>query len=79
MESNLRSPLTEPQLELLKMFTHKVDDADWVAIKRMIASYFAQKAIDGADQVWDEQNWSDQKVDELLSSHLRTPYQPARH
>ncbi|MBD2702052.1 hypothetical protein IC229_15485 [Spirosoma sp. BT702] len=54
MENNLQTPLTEPQLELLKMFSHKVDDADWIAIKRMIVKYFAQKAINGADQVWEE-------------------------
>ena len=79
MESNLRTPLTEPQLDLLKMFAHKVDDTDWVAIKRMIASYFAQKAIEGADQVWEQQAWDDQKVNEILNTHLRTPYEPARH
>lgn len=78
MENNLRLPLTEPQLDLLKMFSHKVDDADWVAIKRMIVNYFAQKAIEGADQVWDEQGWDDQKVKEILNTHLRTPYKPAR-
>ena len=79
MENNLRSPLTEPQLDLLKMFSHKVADADWVAIKRMITVYFAQKAIEGADQVWDEQNWSDQKMDALLDTHMRTPYKSANH
>ena len=79
MENKLHTPLTEPQLDLLKMFSHKVDDADWVAIKRMIVRYFAQKAIEGADQVWDEQGWDDQKVEELLHTHLRTPYKPGRH
>lgn len=78
MENNLRLPLTEPQLDLLKMFSHKVDDADWVAIKHMIVNYFAQKAIEGADQVWDEKGWDDQKVKEFLNAHLRTPYEPAR-
>lgn len=78
MESKLHTPLTEPQLDLLKMFSHSVDDADWVAIKRLIVRYFAQKAIEGADEVWDEQGWSDQKTAELLNTHLRTPYQSGR-
>lgn len=78
MENNLRSPLTEPQLDLLKMFSHKVDDADWVAVKRMIVNYFAQKAIEGADKIWDEQGWNDQRVEEILNTHLRTPYHPVR-
>ncbi|WP_020599012.1 hypothetical protein [Spirosoma panaciterrae] len=74
MENKLQTPLTEPQLELLKMFSHKVDDADWLAIKRMIVQYFAQKAIEGADKVWAEQSWNDEKIDELLNTHKRTPY-----
>ncbi|WP_080058817.1 hypothetical protein [Spirosoma aerolatum] len=74
MGNKLQTPLTEPQLELLKMFSHKVGDADWVAIKRMIVQFFAQKAIEGADQVWDEKGWNDEKVEELLSNHKRTPY-----
>ena len=27
-----------------------------------------------ADLVWEEQGWDDKKVDELLNTHLRTPY-----
>lgn len=79
MENNLQTPLTEPQLDLLKMFSYKVDDADWLAIKRMIVHYFAQKAIEGADKVWDEEGWDDKKVDDLLKTHLRTPYTSAKH
>jgi len=78
MENKLHTPLTEPQLDLLKMFSHNVDDADWVAIKRLIVRYFAQKATEGADEVWDEQGWNDQKVADLLNTHLRTPYQSGR-
>ncbi|MCU0326597.1 MAG: hypothetical protein MUF45_15325 [Spirosomaceae bacterium] len=70
----LRTPLTEPQLELLQMFTRPVSDSDWLAIKRMITNYFASKSIEEADKVWDEQGWDDAKIDELLNSHLRTPY-----
>lgn len=74
MENKLQHPLTEPQLDLLKMFAHNVDDADWIASKRMIVNYFAQKAITGANQVWDDQKWDDQQMDEFLNSHLRTSH-----
>lgn len=79
MENNLQTPLTEPQLDLLRMFSYKVDAADWLAIKRMIVHYFAQKAIEGADKGWDEEGWDDKKVDDLLNTHLRTPYTSAKH
>ena len=70
----LETPFSEPQLDLLRMFSHSVDDADWVEIKQMIAAYFAKKTIQEANRIWDEQGWNDDKVNELLSTHLRTPY-----
>lgn len=70
----LRTPLTESQLELLQMFSRPVSDSDWIAIKRMITNYFANKSIEEADKIWDEQGWDNAKIDELLNSHLRTPY-----
>jgi hypothetical protein len=73
MES-IQTPFTEPQLDLLRMFSHKIDDNNWVEIKKLIAAYFAKKAIEEATRVWDEQNWDDQKIDDLLNTHLRTPY-----
>jgi hypothetical protein len=71
----LESPFSEPQLDLLRMFSHSVDDADWVEIKKMIVAYFAKKTVEEANRIWDEQGWNDDKVNELLNSHLRTPYQ----
>lgn len=70
----LKTPSSEPQLDLLRMFSHSVDDADWVAIKQMIAAFFAKKTIEETNRIWDEQGWSDEKVNELLGMHLRTPY-----
>ena len=70
----LNTPLTEPQLELLQMFARPVENADWQNIKNMITKYFADRAINEANKVWDNQNWDNSKVEELLNSHLRTPY-----
>ena len=66
--------LSNLQLELLKTFSREVSDEDVREIKRLITQYFGQKAIREADQVWEEQAWDDKKVDELLNTHLRTPY-----
>ncbi len=74
MEAN-QSPLTQPQLDLLRMFSHKVDDSNWLEIKRMISDYFAKKMIHEANRIWDEQDWSSDKIDSLLKENLRTPYQ----
>ena len=71
----LQTRLTEPQLELLQMFAHPIDSTDWRNIKTLITEYFAKRAIEEANAVWDAQQWDINKVNELLNSHLRTPYQ----
>jgi hypothetical protein len=65
---------SKPQLELLQMFSRTVDDSDWHEIKNLITQYFATKAIEEANRIWNEQNWNDNKVNELLNTHFRTPY-----
>lgn len=72
----MKQPLSNLQLELLKAFSRDVSDEDVSAIKRLITRYFAQKAIAGSNRVWDEQRWDDEKIQELLHTHQRTPYLP---
>ena len=47
-------PLSNIQLELLKLFSNDIQDEDVVNIRRLIVKYFAQKAIEEANKVWDE-------------------------
>jgi hypothetical protein len=67
-------PLSNLQLELLKLFSREVPDEDVRQIKRLITQYFANKAIQEANQVWDNEGWDKQKMDELLNTHMRTLY-----
>jgi hypothetical protein len=68
------NPLSEQQLELLQMFARPVESNDWQNIKVIITKYFANKSIEEANKVWDNNNWDNIKIQELLNSHLRTPY-----
>jgi hypothetical protein len=70
----LESPLSNLQLELLKAFSHQLDEKDLVELRGMLASFFAKKAIESANEVWDKEGWDKEKVDELLNKKLRTPY-----
>lgn len=45
-----------------------------VVIHTFLSDYFANKAIQKANRVWDEQNWGNDKVQEVLNSHLCTLY-----
>jgi len=68
----MTNTLSNVQIELLKTFSRDVPDEDVKEIKRLLTHYFAQKAIAGANQKWDEESWTPEKVDELLHVHLRT-------
>ena len=71
----LQSPLSNVQLELLKVFARTVSDEDVLQIRRMLTRYFAEKAIAAADKVWDEKGWTDEDAEKMLHSHLRKTYQ----
>jgi hypothetical protein len=70
----LERPLSNLQLELLKAFSHQLSEADLLQVKAMLAAFFAEKSIEAANKVWDEQGWNQEKVDTLLHTKLRTPY-----
>ncbi len=70
---NYLNPL---QLEMLELFSQKVDNDDLLEIKQLIVKYFAEKAIHEADKVWDEKGWTNETMEEFLNMHERTPYNP---
>jgi hypothetical protein len=72
MTQTISTSLNQRQLEILHLFNHEMSDEDMLAIKRFIVRYFAQKAIESADKVWENNNWT--KIDEsrLLNLHQRT-------
>jgi len=67
-------PLTNMQLELLKLFTRDIEETDLIEIKRMIVKYLGKKLAQKADKVWEEKQWTNDDMDNLLNMHLRTPY-----
>lgn len=64
-------PLTNLQLELLKLYARKVPASDLLEIHRLLATYFMEKATTLADQLWNEKGLQE---DELLKAYYRTPY-----
>ena len=74
----LQTPFTKYQLELLAMFNDKlITDEDWHIIKDLVSDYFGIKSTEAAAKAWDEKGWNEEKVQEILKTHLRTPYNPS--
>ena len=74
METNVKLPLTNLQLELLKLFSNPVSNDELLEIKDLLVQYFANKAMDLADEVWKNNKWNEKDEKKFLKDHLRTPY-----
>ncbi len=61
-----QAPLNALQLELLKLYSTGVSSEELLEVKRLLARYFGRKAIQSADQVWDENQFSDKDMDAWL-------------
>jgi len=66
--SVIDKPLTNLQLELLKLYGLELNDKDLTAIQRLIARYFADKASDEMDKLWQENGWTNDTMNEWLTN-----------
>jgi hypothetical protein len=67
------SPLSNLQREMLKLFAKDVSEKDLIAIRQLIGQYFAEKAMDLADESWQEKGWTNEDAEKLLKTKMRTP------
>lgn len=70
----VKAPFSNLQMELLQLYKTDVQEEDLVAVKSLIATYFAQKAIALADDIWDSEGWGESSVKKLLTTKMRTAY-----
>lgn len=50
--------LSNLQIELLKLYSTNLSQDNLLELKRILARYFAQKAINEADKIWEEKGLS---------------------
>lgn len=60
-------PLTNVQMELLKLYSTNLSQDDLLDLKKILARYFAQKAINGADKIWEEKGLSNEDMKKWLN------------
>ena len=68
---SIPQPFTNLQLELLRLYAKQLPEKDLIEIKRLLGQYFADKASDLADKIWDEKGLTAEKI---LNTHQRTKY-----
>ena len=72
LSQSIKQPLSNVQLELLKVFAHHVSDSDLLDLRQILAEFFAQKAVATADAAWDKNGWTESDVQRLLHTKLRS-------
>lgn len=69
----MKQPFSNAQLELLKAFSHDLSDSELAELKKMLAQFFALRAIKEADRVWDEKGRTEGDEERMLQQKMRTP------
>ncbi len=67
-------PFTPFQIEMLELASRVSSEAEMQDIRRMLGHYFAKRAEDAIDRLWDEGVLNDNVMEEWKSEHMRTPY-----
>ncbi len=60
------------QLELLRLYGNGVSEEVLREVKGILAKYFADKATDAMEQVWDEKSLTEQDMIDWTNEHNRT-------
>ena len=63
------SSISNIQQELLKLYAANIADTDLLHIKRYLAKYFASKAIEEADRIWEEKNYNNETMNQWLKEN----------
>lgn len=66
--------LHEAQMGLLRVVGRMKSVAQIQELRQIVSDYYARKATEGMDRLWESGEWSAEKNEEILNTHLRTPY-----
>lgn len=67
-------PFTPFQIEMLEMISRVSSEVEMQDIRRMLGQYFAKRAEDAIDHLWDEGVLNEGVMEEWKNEHMRTPY-----
>ena len=73
-----RTPLNAAQLDFLQLLGHIKTEEELDELRQVVSDYYARKAEEAMDRLWETGQWSKEKDQEVLSAHLRTPYKYAK-
>ena len=60
------------KMKLLRLYSRNFPEEELLKIKDLLANFFAERAIAGADAWWDANNWTEADVERMLTTKMRT-------
>lgn len=71
MERTVFSPY---QQQVLTLMSHVDSEEQMKEIYDLLSAYFAKKAVDAADELWNSGQIDDATIEKWKGEHMRTPY-----
>lgn len=65
--SEIKLPLNNVQMELMKLYSTGMSEADLDELKNVLAKFYADKTIGVANKVWDEKGLTNEDMDKWLN------------
>lgn len=62
------------QIEVLNALSVLTQEEDVYALKQAISEFFAKRADNAMEKLWESGAWNEAKVQSFANSHYRTPY-----
>ena len=66
--------LNQAQMDFLRLLSHFNTEEEVRELNDLVCKYYAKKVDDEMERLWKEGMWSQEKIEETLNEHLRTPY-----
>ena len=63
----IKLPLSNVQMELMKLYGTDMSDADLNELKNVLAKFYADKAIAAANKIWDQKSLTNDDMDKWLN------------
>ena len=70
--------LNAAQMDFLQLLAHIKTTEELEELSQIVSDYYARKAEEGMNHLWETGQWSKEKDEEVMRTHLRTPYKYAK-
>jgi hypothetical protein len=74
MTPQIKTPFSNAQLELLKLFSNDLKEQELQELKQILLTFKFKRVTKMFDEIWDEKGWTEETMTEFLNTHKRTPY-----